>query len=68
VNVRSDITSIVLDSTRERKRLNDVFFSRNHSQVTVGKLLNFQHAIQRHSCPMLHIVFYFDLIDDVSLN
>ena len=30
--------------------------------------LNFQHPIQRHTCPVLHIIANFDLIHDVPVN
>src|SRR5437868_6264179 len=31
-------------------------------------LLDFQHAVERDPCPVLHVIFHFDLVDDVSFD
>jgi hypothetical protein len=31
-------------------------------------LLDLQHAIQRHPCPVLYVVLYFDLVYDIAFR
>src|SRR5580693_5601226 len=31
-------------------------------------LLDLQHPVQRHLCPALHVVFHFDLVNDVAFR
>src|SRR6266550_4246277 len=58
------VRDIVYTYSTPRFRVNG--FTNDERPTTA--LLDFQHPVQRHLCPMLHVVSYFDLVDYIAFN